>query len=53
MDVTGGYHGDLQAGSGTDPVLAAPQEDLEGVYLGDGVTLVEDVVVDVGREDLR
>ena len=53
VDPTGGYHGSLQAGSGTDPVLAALQEDLEGVYLGDGVTVVEDVVVVVGRKDLR
>ncbi|MFL0458101.1 hypothetical protein ACH0CV_12260 [Brachybacterium paraconglomeratum] len=53
VDPSGGYHGSLQAGSGTDPVLAALQEDLEGVYLGDGVTLVGDVVVEVGREDLR
>ena len=53
VDPTGGYHGSLQAGSGTDPVLAALQEDLEGTYVGDGVTVVEDVVVVVGRKDLR
>ena len=34
-------------------VIAALQEDLDGTYVGDGVTVVEDVVVVVGRKDLR
>lgn len=53
VDPTGGYHGSLREATGSDPDLSALQADLEGRYLGDGVVLVEDVVVDVGREDLR
>ena len=52
-DPTGGYSGSVRAATSTHPVLIGLQDELEGTYLGDGVVLVEDVVVDVGREDLR
>lgn len=52
-DPTGGYHGTLLLHAGEDPVLAALQDDLEGRYLGEGVEVVSDLVVEVGREDLR
>jgi len=51
-DPTGGYHGSVS--QNTDhPVLAGLQDDLEGRYVGAGVAIVSDRVVDVGRQDLR
>ncbi|MEE1618897.1 hypothetical protein [Brachybacterium sp. J153] len=52
-DPTGGYSGSVRAAARTHPVLIDLQDELAGRYLGDDVVLVEDVVVDVGREDLR
>lgn len=53
VDPTGGYTGSVRAAAGAHPVLVDLQRDLEGRYVGDGAVLLEDVVVDVGREDLR
>lgn len=53
IDPTGGYYGSVGQNTGTDPVLSGLQRDLEGQYVGDGVTIVTDQVVEVGREDMR
>lgn len=52
-DPTGGYYGSVRQNTEGDPVLSGLQHDLEGQYLGEGVTVVTDQVVEVGREDLR
>ncbi len=52
-DPTGGYYGSVRRHTGSDPVLSALQRDLEGRYLGAGVAVVSDRIVEVGREDLR
>ncbi|WP_394215518.1 hypothetical protein [Brachybacterium vulturis] len=44
-----GYHPGVVSATGSDPVLAALQSDLTGVYLGDGTYVAESHVVDVGR----
>lgn len=51
-DPTGGYHGSVSQNP-DHPILAELQSDLEGRYLGAGVAVTSDQVVDVGREDLR
>ena len=53
IDPTGGYYGSVRQSTGTDPVLSGLQHDLEGQYVGEGVTIVSDQVVEVGREDMR
>jgi hypothetical protein len=53
VDPAGGYYGTLRERAGSDPVLSALEDDLQGRYLGAGVTVLEDRVVEVGREDLR
>lgn len=44
-----GYHPDVVAATGTDPVLSALQRDLEGTYIGPGVVVESSTVVSVGR----
>lgn len=53
VDPTGGYFGSVGQHTDSDPVLSGLQRDLEGQYVGEGVTVVSDQVVEVGREDLR
>lgn len=53
VDPTGGYVGSVRAGTPADPVLSGLQQELTGRYLGEGVTVVADRVVEVGRTDLR
>lgn len=48
-DPTYGYHPDVVAATGTDPVLSALQRDLTGRYIGPGVVIEDSTVVDVGR----
>lgn len=50
-DPSFGYYGSVQEASSTDPVLTALQNDLTGVYLGDGTYVAESHVVTVGRGD--
>lgn len=45
-----GYAGTVARHSETDPVLSSLQNDLTGVYLGDGTYVAESHVVTVGRE---
>lgn len=45
----GGYSGSVGRAAATDPTLAALQEDLTGVYLGDGTYVAQSQVVTVGR----
>ncbi len=49
-DPSGGYAGSLARHTSSDPVLSALQNDLQGVYLGDGTYVSRDTVVTVGRE---
>lgn len=44
-----GYHPDVVAATGTDPVLSALQRDLTGRYIGPGVVVESSTVVSVGR----
>lgn len=53
VDPTGGYYGSVRHSTSSDPVLSTLQGDIEGQYVGTGVTVVSDQVVEVGREDLR
>ncbi|MCL6422144.1 hypothetical protein Bequi_01845 [Brachybacterium sp. JHP9] len=53
VDGLAGYYGTLREHQDTDPQLSALQRDLEGTYIGPGVQLVGDVVVETSREDLR
>lgn len=53
VDPTGGYYGSVRQSTDSDPVLSTLQQDLEGRYVGEGVTVVSDQVVEVGREDMR
>lgn len=53
VDPTGGYYGTLRQSTDSTPVLADLQQDLEGKYIGEEITVVSDQVVEVGREDLR
>ena len=46
---SGGYAGSVQRATGTDPTLSALQDDLTGVYLGDGTYVSRSQVVTVGR----
>ncbi|MGO1284372.1 MAG: WXG100 family type VII secretion target [Brachybacterium sp.] len=48
----GGYSGSVGRATATDPTLAALQEDLTGVYLGDGTYVAQTQVVTVGRGEL-
>lgn len=48
-DGTGGYRDSIAAAQGTDPTLSALQNDLTGVYLGDGTYVAKETVVTVGR----
>lgn len=52
-DPTRGYAGDLRRAEGTEPTLRALQGRLEGTYLGEGVRVTRESVVDVGRTDRR
>ncbi|MDN5901392.1 MAG: hypothetical protein L0H74_15185, partial [Brachybacterium sp.] len=45
----GGYSGSIGRATDTDPTLSALQDDLTGVYLGDGTYVTESHVVSVGR----
>lgn len=45
----GGYSGSVGRATATDPTLSALQEDLTGVYLGDGTYVAQSQVVTVGR----
>lgn len=53
VDPTGGYHGSVSQNTAGNPVLSQLQRDLEGQYVGAGVAVVSDQVVEVGREDRR
>ncbi|MFC7373962.1 MULTISPECIES: hypothetical protein [unclassified Brachybacterium] len=53
IDPTGGYFGSVRHSIDSNPVLARLQADLEGRYVGEGVVVVSDQVVEVGREDMR
>lgn len=46
-----GYAGSVAQATGSDPTLSALQEDLTGVYLGEGTYVAESQVVTVGRGD--
>lgn len=48
-DPGGGYSGSLARGTAGDPVLSALQEDLTGLYLGEGTSVSRSLVVTVGR----
>lgn len=48
-DPDGGYAGSVGRASETDPTLSALQEDLTGVYLGEGTWVARSQVVTVGR----
>ena len=52
IDPRAGYYGTLVRHEHTDPALVELRGDLQGRYLGEGVVLVADHVVEVGREDL-
>ena len=47
-----GYYPSVVAATQTDPVLAALQRDLDGVYIGPGTEVVETTVVTVGRGEV-
>lgn len=51
-DPTGGYYGSVRHHTDSHPVLSELQADVEGRYVGSGVTMIADQVVEVGREDL-
>lgn len=53
VDPTAGYYGSVRQGTATHPALRGLQEDIEGRYIGPGVTVIKDQVVEVGRDDLR
>lgn len=44
-----GYYGSVQEGAASGPVLSALQDELSGVYLGDGTEVIDSHVVTVGR----
>lgn len=48
-DPSGGYAGSVQRATATDPTLSALQDDLTGVYLGEGTYVSRSQVVTVGR----
>ncbi|GAA1484431.1 WXG100 family type VII secretion target [Brachybacterium fresconis] len=48
-DPAGGYSGSLARSTASDPTLSALQDDLAGVYLGDGTYVARSQVVTVGR----
>lgn len=52
-DPTGGYYGSVRHHTDSHPVLSELQADVEGRFVGRGVTVVSDQVIEVGREDLR
>lgn len=52
-DPTGGYYGTLLQQQEHDPRLRELETQLEGTYIGEDVVLVQDSVVEVGRDDLR
>lgn len=53
VDPTGGYYGSVRQNTDSDPVLSGLQRQLEGQYVGEGVSVVSDQVVEVGRDDPR
>lgn len=48
-DPEGGYSGSVERGTAGDPTLSALQDDLTGVYLGDGTYVSRTQVVTIGR----
>ncbi|AXK44542.1 WXG100 family type VII secretion target [Brachybacterium saurashtrense] len=48
-DPSGGYAGSVQRATASDPTLSALQDDLTGVYLGEGTYVSRSQVVTVGR----
>jgi hypothetical protein len=48
-DPAGGYAGSVGRASDTDPTLSVLQDDLTGVYLGEGTYVARSQVVTVGR----
>lgn len=48
-DPAGGYSGSIARSTAGDPTLSALQDDLAGVYLGDGTYVARSQVVTVGR----